>query len=153
MVFLTVLAGTILVLDQTTKLLVLWHLPLHGMRAIVPGFFNLVHVRNTGGAFSMFAGSGSALRLGLFIGLAVIVLCIIFYAYSKVSKTDHWTRAAYSAIAGGALGNLLDRVRLGEVIDFLDFHAGSYHWPAFNVADMAITTGAIMLLVSLVRGK
>jgi len=110
-------------------------------------------VRNTGGAFSLFAGSGSSWRRPLFIILALVVVSIITYAYGKVAKSDIWSRAAYSFIAGGAVGNLVDRLLTGSVVDFLDFHAGSWHWPAFNVADIAISTGAVMLLISLLRGK
>jgi signal peptidase II len=82
-----------------------------------------------------------------------LVVVAIAYAYGKVGKRDNWTRIAYICIAGGAVGNLIDRVRFGYVIDFLDFYAGQYHWPAFNVADSAISTGAVMLLVSLLRKK
>jgi len=153
MFFLAVLAGAILVVDQVSKFLVMHYLPLHSVREIIPDFFNLVHVRNTGAAFSIFAGANSSLRVGLFIGLTLFVVALILYAYGKVSKTDRWTRTAYTVITGGALGNLVDRLRFGEVVDFLDFYVGAYHWPAFNVADSAITLGAVMLLISLLRGR
>ncbi len=147
------LIGLIVAADQVTKYILSQAIPLNKYKIIVPGFFNLLHVRNTGGAFSMFAGAGSGWRQPLFIALTVVVVCVISYAYGKIARDDTWNRLAYICITGGALGNLVDRVRLGEVIDFLDFYAGSWHWPAFNVADMAISTGAVMLLVSLLRGK
>lgn len=146
-------AGTLVALDQLTKYLLSQALSLDTGKVIIPGFFNLVHVRNTGGAFSIFAGSGSEWRRPLFVILALVVVGIITYAYGKVAESDIWDRAAYSFIAGGAVGNMVDRLLTGSVIDFLDFHAGAWHWPAFNVADIAISTGAIMLLISLVKGK
>lgn len=146
-------AGMIVAIDQLTKYILALAIPLHTGKVIIPGFFNLIHVRNTGGAFSMFAGDGSGWKRPLFIILTLIVVGIISYAYGKVAKNDTWNRVAYICITGGAVGNLLDRLRFGEVIDFLDFYAGSWHWPAFNAADMAISTGAVMLLISLIRGK
>ncbi|MFZ2447954.1 MAG: signal peptidase II [Syntrophobacteraceae bacterium] len=147
------IAGVLVLLDQVTKYLLVRALPLNTGKTVIRGFFNLVHIHNTGGAFSMFGGTDSEWRPRIFILLTLIVLSIIFYAYGKVSKSDVWNRTAYTCISGGAVGNLIDRVRMGEVIDFLDFYVGNWHWPAFNVADTAISTGAVMLLISLVRGK
>jgi len=145
--------GGVIVLDQLTKLLVLHYLPLFDVRVIIPGFFNLVHVHNTGAAFSMFAGANSFWRQTFFVVLTVFVLAILLYVYAKLSRSDHWTRTAYALICGGAFGNLIDRLRFGEVIDFLDFYIGTHHWPVFNVADSAISVGAFMLLISLFKGK
>jgi signal peptidase II len=153
MTYLFAIVGAIIVLDQATKLLVLHFLPLFSLIKVIPGFFNLVHVRNTGGAFSFLAGEPSAWRPALFVGLTLFVVAIIVFAYTKVHSKDHWSRTAYALITGGALGNLVDRLRFGEVVDFLDCYVGAYHWPAFNVADSAITVGALMLVVSLLRGK
>ncbi len=154
MAYLLFIGGGIIVLDQLTKLLILQYLPLHSSLEIIPGFFNLVHVRNPGGAFSIFAGADSALRQGLFMGLTVFIVIVLLFAYRKLRPEDRWTRTSYALIVGGALGNLVDRLRFGgEVIDFLDCYVGAYHWPAFNVADSAITVGALMLVVSLLRGK
>jgi len=154
MAYLLFIGGGIIILDQLTKLLILQYLPLHSSLEIIPGFFNLVHVRNPGGAFSIFAGANSALRQGLFMGLTVFIVIVLLFAYRKLRPEDRWTRTSYALIVGGALGNLVDRLRFGgEVIDFLDCYVGAYHWPAFNVADSAITVGALMLVVSLLRGK
>lgn len=153
MAYLLFISGGIIVLDQLTKLLILQYLPLHSSLEIIPGFFNLVHVRNPGGAFSIFAGANSALRQGLFMGLTVFIVIVLLFAYRKLRPEDRWTRTSYALIVGGALGNLVDRLRFGEVIDFLDCYVGAYHWPAFNAADSAITAGALMLVVSLLRGK
>lgn len=140
-------------MDQVTKLLIVHFMPLFDSRVIIPGFFNLVHVHNTGAAFSMLAGANSLWRRMFFVVITVLILGVLLYVYAKVSENDRWTRAAYGLICGGALGNLIDRLRLGEVIDFLDLYIGKHHWPAFNVADSAISIGACMLLISLLKGK
>ncbi len=145
--------AVLVALDQLTKYLIAAEIPLNTGINVIPGFFNLIHVHNTGGAFSLFAAPGHPWRQYVFMGLTVAVVAAIAYAYGKVGKTDTWTRIAYICIAGGAVGNLVDRVRLGYVIDFLDVYVGQWHWPAFNVADSAISTGAVMLLVSLLRKK
>ncbi len=153
MIPLFLIVGSIIVLDQLTKFAILSLVPLNSGHPVIAGFFNLIHVRNTGGAFSLLAGVGSQWRRVFFIVLTLVVVAVIIYAYSKVAKEDRWTRTAYALIAGGALGNVADRVRIGEVVDFLQFYIGSYSWPAFNVADCAITTGAIMLFISLLKGR
>jgi len=151
--YLLILGGTIILLDQVTKYLVLHSLPLYSTIQVIPGLFNLVHVRNTGAAFSFLAGEPSAWRQGLFIVLTLFVVAMLLFAYGKLRSTDTWSKTAYGLIVAGALGNLIDRLRLGEVVDFLDFYVGAYHWPAFNVADSSITVGALMLVVPLLRGK
>jgi len=153
MMLLLMIVGGVLILDQLTKLLIIHSFPLFAVREIIPGFFNLVHVRNTGAAFSLLAGANTFWRQALFVGLTVVVLVILLSAYGKLRSNDYWTKAAYALISGGAVGNLVDRLRFGEVVDFLDFYIGSHHWPAFNVADSAISVGACMLLVSLLRGR
>lgn len=151
MAYLFLLAGAVLVADQLTKLLVFRLMPLHSVKEILPGFFNLVHVRNTGAAFSMFAGAPSWWRQVFFVGLALVVVVGLVVAYTKLEKKDLANRTAYALIIAGALGNCIDRVRLGEVIDFLDFYVGPYHWPAFNVADMGISVGAGIMLLALLK--
>jgi signal peptidase II len=153
MMYLLALGGTIIFLDQVTKALILHFLPLYSTMEVIPGLFNLVHARNTGAAFSILAGANSVWRQGLFVVLTVAVVTILLFAYGKLRSDDRWSRTAYACIIGGALGNLIDRLRLGEVVDFLDCYAGSYHWPAFNIADSAITAGALVLVVSVLRGK
>ncbi len=148
-----ILAGVLSALDQLTKCLLVNAIPLNTGIPIIPGLLNLVHVHNTGGAFSILAGPGHPWRRHVFVGLTIVVVAAIAFAYVKAGKNDNWTRIAYICIAGGATGNLIDRIRLGEVIDFLDVYVGNWHWPAFNVADAAISTGAVMLLVSLIKKR
>ena len=141
-------ALAILALDQATKYLVATRFPLYETKPLISGFFNLVHIRNSGGAFGIMNRPGTDwgfILLGATLG-AVALLLFWFY---RLKSEERGIAFPLSLILGGALGNLLDRVRLGEVIDFLDFHLGPYHWPAFNVADSAITVGTLWLVVSL----
>jgi signal peptidase II len=138
--FLIVGAGIILV-DQVTKGLVIGRFSLCETLEVIPGFFNLTYVRNTGGAFGVLAGEASWYRTGLFFAISCVALGIIFYLYTRIPPGKPWLDAALAITFGGALGNLIDRLRLGEVVDFLDFHIGTLHWPAFNVADSAISVG------------
>ena len=139
-IFFLVAAGIILV-DQVTKGLVTQRFYLHESLEVIPGFFNLTYIRNTGGAFGLLAGEASHLRTGLFLGVSCVALGIILYLYARTPPGKLWLEIGLAMIFGGALGNLVDRVRLGEVVDFLDFYVGTFHWPAFNVADSAITVG------------
>lgn len=148
-----VIGGIVLFFDQLTKILVVSFLPLYSRVKIIPGFFDLVHVRNTGAAFSFLAGDFSTWRQLFFVTVSVVGILVIFYVYRRLRSEEKWAKVALSLIFGGALGNLIDRLRLGEVIDFLDFYVGKYHWPAFNVADSAISIGAVMLFLYLMRSK
>lgn len=139
--------------DQLTKSLLTSHLAVHESRVIIPGLLNLVHARNTGAAFSLLAGSHTAWRQALFVAVSVLAVGVIVYLLSRTPKEEAWTKRGLVLILAGALGNLIDRLRFGEVVDFLDFYLGTLHWPAFNVADSAITVGAAILLVTLVSVK
>ncbi|RME84191.1 MAG: signal peptidase II, partial [Zetaproteobacteria bacterium] len=108
-------------------------------RTVIPGVFDLVRAHNTGVAFSLLVGAPSW-------ALAVLALAILAWiVHAMIVSSDRIERLLLAAITGGAIGNLIDRLRLGYVVDFLDVHIGPYHWPAFNVADAAITIGAIGL--------
>ncbi|WP_028575642.1 signal peptidase II [Desulfonatronovibrio hydrogenovorans] len=148
-----ILAGVILVLDQATKIWVQSAIPLWETRTVIPGFFNLVHVLNKGAAFGFLADLEGNMQTYFFIGVTGLAVVLIFHLLRTVHRRDVYLFTALGLILGGALGNLIDRIRLGMVIDFLDFYMGSHHWPAFNVADMAISVGAILLLVSFYKKK
>jgi signal peptidase II len=147
------MGGAVYVLDQATKWAVLEHLPLHTFKTVLAGFFNLVHVRNTGAAFSLLSGASPEWRQPVLIGVSLAALGVILILYRQVGGGDAWTKRALALIFGGALGNVTDRLRFGEVIDFLDFYWRSYHWPAFNIADSAISVGAGVLLLLLLRAR
>lgn len=149
----TLIAGLIVVLDQLTKLLVLAKMPLYHSITVVPGFFNLTHIRNPGGAFGFMAGGSHELRNVLFVGVSAIAMGLIIYFYRSTPKTHPYLASALAMIFGGAVGNLIDRLRFQEVVDFLDFYVGAYHWPAFNVADSAISVGITIFIAHVVLGK
>ena len=141
------LAVLVVVVDQMTKLWIMNNFALHEQHNIIPGFFNLVYVTNTGAAFGFLAGEKSWLRQVFFIGVAIAALGVIVFAYGHLKKQGRLFVYALGLIAGGAVGNLIDRLRYGSVIDFLDFYLGSYHWPAFNAADSAITVGVGLFML------
>lgn len=141
------IAAAVVIVDQVTKLWIMASLALHEQQNIIPGFFDLVYVTNTGAAFGFLSGSKTWLRQAFFVAVSVIALIIIVFAYGHLKKQARLFVYALGLIAGGAVGNLIDRLRFGAVVDFLDFYLGSYHWPAFNAADSAITIGVGMFLL------
>ncbi len=138
------IAVVVAVLDQITKLMVIDQLVAYVDVIPLTGFFNLVHVHNTGAAFSLFADQPGWQRY-FFLGIAVVASAVIFYLLRKAAGRPLYA-IALTLILGGAIGNVIDRALYGHVIDFLDFYLGTWHWPAFNVADSAITVGAVMLV-------
>jgi len=136
---------TIVILDQLTKAVIANYLILHQSIEIIGGFFNITYIRNPGAAFGLFHDSGEVFRTIFLIGVSIVALGAIFFVYRRV-KANLPACIALSLIAGGAIGNLVDRIRFGEVTDFLDFYIGQYHWPAFNVADSAITIGVFLAI-------
>jgi signal peptidase II len=141
------IAVAVVIVDQLTKLWIMTEFALHEQQNIIPGFFNLVHVTNTGAAFGFLAGSKTWLRQAFFVTVSVVALIVIVYAYGHLKKQGRIFVYALGLIAGGAVGNLIDRLRFGSVVDFLDFYLGSYHWPAFNAADSAITVGVSLFML------
>lgn len=134
----------VLLLDQASKLAVIEQLAAYVDVIAITGFFNLVHVHNTGAAFSLFADQPGWQR-GFFIGVAALAAAVILYLMHKTQGRRLFS-IALALILGGAIGNVIDRILYGHVIDFLDIYVGSWHWPAFNVADAAISIGAVMLI-------
>lgn len=134
-------------LDQLTKLWVVRVFDLYESWVIIPGFFNFTYLTNTGAAFGILAGHPAWWRQLFFIGVALVALIAIFFLHKKIAAENHWYTVSLALIAGGAVGNLIDRVRLGAVTDFLDVYYSNHHWPAFNLADSAITVGVGIFLV------
>lgn len=133
-----------LVLDQVTKLLVDSTMQLYQSIPLLP-FFKLTYVHNTGAAFSFLSESGGWQRW-FFAGLALVISVVIAVWLSRLEKHETLLAVALSLILGGAVGNLIDRLAYGYVIDFLDVYYGTWHWPAFNIADSAITLGVVLML-------
>ncbi len=142
-----VIIFTIIGADQATKLWVVHSFSLYESKEIVPGFFSLTYLVNNGAAFSMLAGQPALWRQVFFISAAMAALIFIWVAQRSFGRQSPWYSVALALIAGGAIGNLIDRIRQGSVVDFLDFYFSTYHFPAFNVADSAITIGVALFLI------
>ncbi len=146
-----VIMALIIVGDQLTKLWILQNFALYDSTVIIPGLFNLTFLRNTGAAFGMFAGQPALFRQIFFITMAVVALVVIVLMQRKLGRQNMWYTISLAFISGGAVGNLIDRIAYGSVIDFLDVYIASHHWPAFNVADSGITVGVGIFLVTQFR--
>ena len=139
----------VVVLDQITKLAAVALLDQESSVELLP-VLNLVLAYNTGAAFSILSTAGGWQRW-LFVGLALAICAFILHWLWSLPRTARLTPFALSLILGGAVGNVIDRLRIGAVVDFIDFHAAGWHWPAFNVADSAICIGAALLVVGSFR--
>jgi len=143
---LAVIAGIVIILDQITKAVILFYMPLYHSISAIPGFFSITHIHNPGGAFGFMANYSPVLRSIVFLFFSSLAICLIFYFYKKTPGEYSLLATGFALIFGGAIGNLIDRIRFGEVVDFLDFYLGSLHWPAFNVADSAIFIGVVIFV-------
>ncbi len=140
-------------LDQVSKWSITNHLEPFHVVSIIPGFFNLVVVKNRGMAFGILGKSSSEFTSYLLLGATLVAIVVVFLFFYWAKKDQKWLTTGLALILGGAVGNLIDRTRFGYVIDFLDFHLNGYHWPAFNIADSAVTVGALWLLLNIILGK
>jgi signal peptidase II len=147
------LVAVILIMDRWTKALIDSRFDLNESISVIDGLFDITYVRNTGVAFGIFSSISSPIKsvlLSIFTALASVM--VVVYS-AKSSVRNRLLQAALALILGGALGNLYDRVTYGYVIDFLELYVGTYHWPAFNIADSAITTGVILLGLEILRNE
>ena len=142
------IAAAVLVADQITKWMVVAWIPFQSRIEIVDNFLALNHVRNRGAAFGLFAEAPSDLvRVGLIV-VSLLAVALI-WAYAREGWQQPRIVLAFGLILGGAVGNLVDRLHLYYVVDFIDVHWGQWHWPSFNVADAAITVGAVALFIGM----
>lgn len=149
-----VVALGVFILDRITKDVIKAHVTAWETLRVIPGFFNIVHAENPGVAFGFLADSSSAWRNVFLIGLSVTVLVFISTLLWKGRGPENWIlRVGLALVLGGALGNLYDRVVHGTVTDFVEVYAGQHYFPAFNVADSAISVGAGLLLLDMWRGR
>ena len=139
-------AIVVIALDQITKAVITEKLFMYGSYKVIDGFFSLVYVMNPGAAFGFLAGAPEIFRYLFFISVTVLAILLIIYYILKSKSQDVLMVISLTLIFGGAVGNLIDRIRFGAVVDFLDFYIGTWHWPAFNVADSAITVGAVLMI-------
>ena len=149
--FMTVAVVTLF--DFITKAYISSTMSLHESFVVVGGLLNITYVRNPGAAFSFLADAPAIFRSIFFTSVTVFAIVLALYYIAKSKIEEPLMIFSLSLILSGAVGNLIDRVRFGEVIDFIDVYISSYHWPAFNVADSAITVGAVIMILQLARGK
>ncbi len=147
------IAVIVLLLDRIAKWAIASNIALHDSVVVIPGFLRLTHVQNTGAAFGLFADSSVQWKAGALVSFSILALVVVSALLWKNSHSLSTTTIGLSLILGGAMGNLWDRMVSGHVVDFLDFYVGSYHWPAFNVADSAIVVGAILLVAEIIFTK
>jgi signal peptidase II len=147
------IAATVVILDRATKWLVAHRIALHDSIPVIPGFFSLTHVQNRGAAFGIFDDSPTQWKITMLILFSVVALVVVATLLWKNGHALSATGMGLALVMGGAIGNLWDRLFTGQVVDFLLFYVGSYHWPAFNVADTAIVSGAILLVSEIIFAK
>jgi signal peptidase II len=145
------IALAVLILDRITKWVIVQTIPLEDVIPVIPGFFRLTHLENTGAAFSLFADSTSPFKTALLVAFSLAALSVVAVLLWRSRNEFNLITLSLSLILGGALGNLWDRLVNGKVTDFLDFYLGIHHWPPFNVADSAIVIGALLLLSRMLR--
>jgi signal peptidase II len=153
MKYLWTLALPLLVLDQLTKWLIIWNIPFGAELPVIPGFFSIVHTTNTGAAFGLFRGNNT-----FFIALALAAVAVVLFllwrdarAAGSGRRLFPITRVSLNLLLAGVIGNLIDRLIHGQVIDFLHFYLGAYAWPSFNVADSCICVAAGLLILASFR--
>jgi signal peptidase II len=139
-------AALIVIIDQFSKIFIVSMVPVYKSITIIPGFFELTHIYNSGGAFGILADNKTTFVRLIIPVVAILSICIIFYLYLKAPHGATKYLTGLSLILGGTVGNVIDRIRLRSVVDYLDFCIRNIHWPAFNFADIAIVTGVLISL-------
>lgn len=152
-VLLFFVSGVLIVMDQYTKLMVSLHIPLNYSVKVVEDFFSLTHIRNSGVAFGLFASQQSEYKALMFIAISTIAIIAILVIFHQTPKEKKMVQTGLILIFSGAIGNLIDRILHGEVIDFVDFFINRHHFPAFNIADSCITVGVTMMVIDLFFGE
>ena len=145
--------AVILFADQLTKYIVDQTMPLHHSIPVIDNLFSLTYIRNTGAAFGIFARSAAGFRLPFLVLFSLVAIGFICMMLRRLPERETGLITALSFILSGAIGNLIDRIIYGEVIDFLDFYWSNYHWPAFNLADSFITVGVLITVYYLIQAK
>ncbi|MBL8513212.1 MAG: lipoprotein signal peptidase [Betaproteobacteria bacterium] len=143
-------SAIVVALDQLTKQVITAHFH-YGEVKFITSWFNLVLAHNTGAAFSFLANAGGWQR-GFFVTVTIVITGVLLWML-RDHKGNRWLALALALVIGGAIGNLIDRVLYGYVVDFVQWHAAGYYWPAFNVADSAISLGAVMLVIDSFRKR
>ena len=146
-------SGCVVFADQITKYIIKINLALYDNIIVIEKFFNITHILNPGGAFGFFASQPLEVRKFIFLFMSSVVAIFVLWFYKRCAADFIFLSYGLALIFGGAIGNLIDRFRYGKVVDFLDFYIGSAHWPAFNVADSAISIGMCILIYHILFNK
>ena len=148
-----VVSLSVIILDQCTKYLIIKSFALHQSLDLIEHYLTIVHIRNKGIAFGLLAEQGGGTRTIFLIITSLFAIAFIFYLLSSLKDRQTYATVTLALILGGAIGNLIDRIRWGEVVDFIYVHWYQYYWPAFNYADSAISVGLVLLLIGIVTKK
>ncbi len=148
-----IISFSVIVLDQCTKYLIIKSFALYQSLTVIEHYLTIVHTRNRGIAFGLLSGPGSGMRVFLLISTSLLAIVFILYLLSSLKGKHTYATVTLSFILGGAIGNLIDRIRWGAVVDFIDLHWYHYHWPAFNCADSAISIGLVLLIIGIITKK
>ncbi len=136
-------------LDYITKIWAVNNLKGKPPITIIDGFFNFIYAENRGAAWGMFGSWSPSIRVPFFIAITVVAMGVLSFVYKKLKEEQIFLQIAFSLIAGGAIGNFIDRVFIRHVVDFIDWHIGKHHWPTFNIADVAISIGMVLILLDM----
>ena len=150
---LILVSSCVIFADQITKFIIKINLALYDNIIVIEHFFNITHILNPGGAFGFFASGSLEVRRFIFLFLSSVVALFVLWFYKRCAADFIFLSYGLALIFGGAMGNLIDRFRYGKVVDFLDFYIGSAHWPAFNIADSAISIGMGILIYHILFNK
>jgi len=148
-----VVSLSVIILDQCTKYLIIKSFALHQSLDIIEHYLTIVHIRNKGIAFGLLAEQGGGTRTIFLIITSLFAIAFIFYLLSSLKDRQTYATVTLALILGGAIGNLIDRIRWGEVVDFIYVHWYQYYWPAFNCADSAISIGLVLLIIGIFTKK
>jgi signal peptidase II len=140
------LIGGLLILDQASKTWIAAKIGFYESIRVIPGFFSLTHVRNKGAIFGVFNHLGGRTVVWILTGLSILAFFLVLAYFAKTPPEQKLTRLTLTLIMAGALGNQIDRIIRGSVVDFLEVHVGRFYWPTFNVADSCVTIGAVLLI-------
>lgn len=149
-IFLLTLTPAVIILDQITKIYVDGAMHLYQSIEVLENFFHITYVRNKGAAFGILSGANESLRVPFFLVVSTIAIAVIIYMIYSYKEESKIFPLSLTLILGGAIGNVIDRIRIGEVIDFVDVHWYEHHWPAFNVADSAIFIGVCVMIFHMI---
>ena len=141
------LSLAVVVVDQWTKYLVETHIAVADPVTVIPGFLDLIYVRNSGIAFGLFAVGSNPVGIVALSLLGLVALILVLGYFWKTPESNRWVLFSLALILGGAVGNLADRILSGSVTDFIEVYVGNFHWPTFNAADSAITIGIVIMAV------